>query len=156
MIVTAIIGIIAAVAVPLLLRSRLASNEASAIGSLKALCGAQVTFQNARVRDADGDAIGEFGSFSQLSNATPAFIDEVLGASKKSGYFFLVTTTGVANSDECFWQATAYPILRGLTGTRTFYIDQNGILRGKDVGGLPATRAMADPAAGGNFPPVSG
>ncbi|UCD56091.1 MAG: hypothetical protein JSV16_09580, partial [Candidatus Hydrogenedentota bacterium] len=107
------------------------------------------------------DGIGEFGSFAQLSSAFPAFIDDTLGRGQKAGYFFMVTTTGVANSDEMLWQATAYPISKSWTGNRTFYINESGVLRGSDLGGapgtpgVPATRAMAEPAFGGNFPPIS-
>jgi type IV pilus assembly protein PilA len=161
MIVISIIVIVAAMAVPNLLRSKLASNEASAIGALRTLSSAQNNFQGVTVSDADGDGIGEYGSFLQLSSATPAFIDESLGAGRKNGYFVIVTTTGAADTDEILWQASAFPISKGWSGNRTFYIDESGVLRGSDVGGvlgapgIPATRAMADPGAGGNFPPVS-
>jgi len=161
MIVTAIITIVAAMAVPNLLRSKVAANEANAIGALRTLSSAQNNFQGVTAGDADADGIGEYGSFVQLSNAIPAFLDESLGSGQKSGYIFAVTTTGVANTDEVFWQASAFPISKGWSGNRTFYVDESGVLRGSDLGGaaggpgVPATRAMADPAAGGNFPPIS-
>ena len=159
MIVTSVITIVAAMAIPNLLRSRLASNESNAIGSLRTLSSAQNNFQGGCTADTDKDGIGEYGSFAQLTNALPAYIDDSLGSSQKAGYFFMVTTTGNSNTDEIMWQATAYPITKGWTGNRTFYIDESGVLRGRDLGGsgspgVPATRAMADPASGGSFPPI--
>ena len=162
MIVTSIIAIIASIAVPSLMRSKMSSNEASAIGALRTLSSAQTTFQGMSATDVNGNGVGEYGSFSQLSSAVPAFIDDSLGSGQKSGYFLMVTTTGVPSSDEVMWQATAYAISKGRTGNRSFYIDETGVLRGSDlvaspvgVPGPPATRAMADPSFGGNFPPIA-
>ena len=74
----------------------------------------------------------------------------------------MVSTTGIPNTDEVMWEGTAYAISKGRTGHRTFYIDESGVLRGSDlvaspvgIPGIPATRAMADPNFGGNFPPVA-
>jgi len=52
------------------------------------------------------------------------------------------------------WEAQANPISFGQSGNRTFYIDESGVLRGSDIGGGAATRALASPPAGGNFPPI--
>ena len=154
MIVVAIIAIIAAIAIPNLLRARLASNESAAIGAMRTLASAQSTFQSGSGTDADGDGTGEYASLALLSNATPPYIDEVLGGSTKSGYRFQVTTTGVVDNDEVFWEATAYPVAYNQTGNRTFYVDESGVLRGSDTGaGAPVARAGAVPPAG-NFPPV--
>ena len=160
MIVVSVIVIIAAIAIPVLLRSRLAANESHVIGSLKTLASAEAGFQATGVTDADADGTGEYGSLALPSNATPPFIDSSLGSGQKSGFFITVTTTGVANSDEIMWDATAYPIGKGQTGNRTFYIDESGVLRGSDIAGgvgapgIPATRAMAVPSFGGNFPAI--
>jgi len=160
MIVIAVIAVIVSIAIPRLMRSRLASNEASALNSLRTISTAQASFKTGAVVDSDNDNSGEFGSFQQLTNEVPAFIDSVLGSGRKSGYFFVVTTTGVVDTDEMNWCATAYPMSKGLTGNRSFYVDESGVLRGSDMGGavgapgIPATRWMAAPAAGGNFPPI--
>lgn len=160
MIVVAVLVIIVSIAVPSLIRSKMAANEASAIGALRTLTSAEVNFQAVCAVDADSDGIGEYGSFSQLSAAGPAYIDDSLGSGAKAGYFFMITTSGVASLDEIMWDATAYPISKSRTANKTFYIDESGVLRGSDVGGAlgdmgtPATREMADPAFGGNFPPI--
>jgi len=155
MIVVAIIAIIAAIAIPNLLRARLASNESAAIGALRTVSSAQSTFQSSNGTDADTDGTGEFASLAMLSNATPPYIDEVLGGGQKSGYNFTITTTGTTNTDEVLWWAQANPVSYNASGNRTFYIDESGVLRGSDTGaGAATTRAAASPASGGNFPPV--
>jgi prepilin-type N-terminal cleavage/methylation domain-containing protein len=154
MIVVAIIAIIAAIAIPNLLRARLASNESSAIGAMRTLGSAQATFQSSSETDNDTDGTGEYGSLPWLSSATPPYIDEVLGQGTKSGYFFGVTTTGNTDTDEVMWAASAWPITYGISGNRTFYIDESGVLRGSDQGGGSAGRAVAVPGAPNNWPPI--
>ena len=160
MIVVAIIAIIAAIAIPNLLRARLASNESSAIGALRTISSAESSFQSSTGTDADTDGVGEYGDFIQLSNATPPYVDEVLGGGTKSGFFFTITTTAVVNDNEVLWEATAYPVSYGRSGNRSFYVDESGVLRGSDVGGVvgaagtAATRALASPPDGGIYPPV--
>ena len=160
MIVASIIVILAAVAIPSLIRSKMAANETNAIGALRTLTSAEINFQGICVIDADNDGTGEYGSFAQLSNAGPAYVDDSLGSAQKAGYFFMITTIGVADSDEIVWEATAYPVSKSRTGNKTFYIDEGGVLRGKDIGGAvatmgtPATRALAVPSSGGDFPPI--
>ncbi len=67
MIVVAIIGVIAAIAIPNLLAARLSSNETSVIGTLRALVAAQSQFQARGVADGDRDGLGEYGTFAELS-----------------------------------------------------------------------------------------
>jgi prepilin-type N-terminal cleavage/methylation domain-containing protein len=98
MIVVAIIAIIAAIAIPGLLRARISSNETSAIGSLRTTSTSQNQFQNANVKDIDLDGVGEYGFFVELSGTTevpvgtssgspakPAFVSTVFGATSSSG-----------------------------------------------------------------------
>ena len=161
MIVVSIIAIIAAIAIPNLVRARLTANEAAAVGSLRTLSGGQHSFQSSATSDVDRDGIGAYGSMVELRDAVPAFIDDNLGSGQKSGYVFTVTLTGVADPDEIMWEATAFPFSKDRTGIRTFYIDESGVLRARDLGGaagapgIPATRVMASPLFGGNFPPIS-
>jgi len=154
MIVVAIIAIIAAIAIPNLLRARLASNESAAIGALRTVSSAESSFQSSAGTDVDTDGTGEFASLTMLSNALPPYVDEVLGGGQKSGYLFTVTTSGVPNTDEVLWEAQANPTGYQQSGNRSFYVDESGVLRGSDIGGGVATRALASPPAGGNFPPV--
>lgn len=69
MIVVAIIAIIAAIAIPSLLRARISANEGSAIGSLRTLSTSQAQFQSNVAVDQDVDGIGEHGLFNELAGA---------------------------------------------------------------------------------------
>ena len=71
MIVVAIIAIIAAIAIPSLLRSRISSNEASAIASLRTLVTSEEQYKNT-------DGAGKYSSLAGLNEAAPPFIDSVL------------------------------------------------------------------------------
>ena len=78
MIVVAVIAVIAAIAIPGLLRARIASNEASAIGTLRTISTAQAQLQATAVIDSNGNGAGEYGFFAELSGATEVR-DDVLG-----------------------------------------------------------------------------
>lgn len=129
MIVVAIIVIIAAIVAAHLQRARLASNESATITTMRTLPSAEREFQSATVLDADADGNGEFGTLAQLAGYNPPFIDEVLGQGQKSGYYFSLT---VGSDKETQWWAAAWPVEYNVTGKRVFYIDETGILRGKD------------------------
>ena len=119
MIVVAIIAIIAAIAIPNLLRSRLQSNESSAIGNLKAVISAQTSYNSAE---------NTFTSdFADLTDATPPFLDGDWDATK-SGYDF-----ALADPEEgdigINYACTAEPAEEGVTGNRFFFTDASGIIR---------------------------
>src|ERR671922_2902918 len=101
LIVVAIIGIIAAIAVPGLLRARISGNEASAIGSLRAISSAQATFSS-------GCANGLYASTLDILGSGPsggsAFISPDLGASAtatKSGYSVSMDGAGGGTAAAC-------------------------------------------------------
>src|SRR5256885_6394048 len=79
LIVVAIIGIIAAIAIPNLLASRRAANEGSAQQSLRTLSSAEATYYSTAGN-------GNYGTMTQMMNAF--LIDSVLGGKQKSGYNF--------------------------------------------------------------------
>ena len=85
LIVVAVIGIIAALAVPNLVQSRKAANEASAIASVRNLVTAQITYASTL-------GGGNFGSLAELSAEN--FTDEVLGSGQKDGYDVSVAANG--------------------------------------------------------------
>ena len=136
LIVVAIIGIIAAIAIPNLLASRRAANEGSAQQSLRTMSSAEATYQ----------ATAGNGSYGPVSSmVTQNLIDSTLGSGTKSGYLF---TTGAspAASTTAFVIAAAPSTSSGVTatGTRDFCIDQTGVLGAK----LPSTGAVATSCAG--------
>jgi type IV pilus assembly protein PilA len=127
LIVVAIILIIAAIAIPNLLRSRIAANEASAVGSIRTINTSEVTYASTypNVGFATLDALGGAGG-----SATGAgLLDSVLASAVKSGYVFAVVTGGASGTGP----ATIYSVQgdpqNSQTGQRHFYSDQSGVIR---------------------------
>lgn len=124
LIVVVIIGIIAAIAIPNLLASRRASNEASAISALRTLHGAQNTY-------ASTYGAGEFaGTFADLQ--TPSLIDSTLGSGTKSGYVYEVTANVRTTTTPATFSFSAVPTsTTGVTqtGTRNFCVRTEGVIR---------------------------
>lgn len=145
LIVVAIIGIIASIAVPGLLASRRSANEASAQSSLRTIQSCQLTYQATTGR-------GDYGTLPQLLGDT--LTDGVLGSGSKSGYNFAATPSAAGVRPATFY-ATATPIITsgiGQTGTRRFGITEDGVLHGDSGGGLAtyanAAAVRAAPALG--------
>jgi prepilin-type N-terminal cleavage/methylation domain-containing protein len=115
MIVVAIIAMLAAIAIPNLLRVRLDANEAAAEAALRTI---NTSAQSYRAMNPTFPA-----SLGPLASAVPPYIDAVLGAGAKSGYNFLIT--GNTNT----FTATARPQGYGVSGKRSFYVDENGVIR---------------------------
>jgi prepilin-type N-terminal cleavage/methylation domain-containing protein len=131
LIVVAIILIIAAIAIPNLLRSRMAANEASAVGSLRTINTAEVTY--ASTYPAVGFiALPNLGGVAGATgtSATAGLLDNVLASGTKSGYSFAVAVTaGTGTAPNPFYSAVADPVLAGQTGQRHFYTDASGVIR---------------------------
>ncbi len=126
MIVVAIIVLLAAIAIPNLLRARLSANEATAIAAMRTLSTAAESFRAAQSPPAYP------GNLSTLSSATPPYIDSVLGGGNKSGYTF--TWAGSGNT----YSVTAAPQSANVTGVRSFFVDQSGVVRvGTTASGTP-------------------
>jgi prepilin-type N-terminal cleavage/methylation domain-containing protein len=134
LIVVAIILIIAAIAIPNLLRSRMAANEASAVGSLRTINTAEVTFSNsyptigfAALANLGGTAANCAGA-TYASSANACLIDDVLATTAvKSGYNFAATAgTG---TPAVTYTSLATPSVNGQSGQRAFCSDQSGVIR---------------------------
>jgi prepilin-type N-terminal cleavage/methylation domain-containing protein len=103
MIVVAIIAIIAAIAIPGLLRARISSNETSAIGSLRSTSTGQSQFQNATVKDRDLDGVGEYGYYTEMAGIAPCPVGTSAGTPAKPSFCTSVfgttssSSTGLAN-----------------------------------------------------------
>ncbi|MGH9929255.1 MAG: type II secretion system protein [Pyrinomonadaceae bacterium] len=123
LIVVAIIGIIAAIAIPNLLASRRAANEASATASIRTLTSAEATY-------AATAGSGAYGSLTMLSGQ--GLIDTVLAAGLKSGYNFGATASGAGTAASPFAYVTgaAPATFSGVTatGTRAFCSDATGVI----------------------------
>jgi prepilin-type N-terminal cleavage/methylation domain-containing protein len=138
LIVVAIIGIIAAIAIPSLLRARVSANEAANIGDIRTVISAEAAYQSA-----DGGFYGTItclstpnGCLTAYSTSAPTFLDSNLATatSTKSGYnrAFIAgsaasvpTTVAIAGAigDYDFW---ATPVTQNQTGVRGFAGDSSG------------------------------
>ncbi len=121
MIVVAIIAIIAAIAIPNLLRSRIQSNESAAIGNMRTVLGSENAYNSAR---------GTYGNFASLTGSTPPFLDGTWPGAK-SGYSFAEIT--LANSNNSF-SCAATPVGQDTTGSRGFFVDESGVIRAGAAG----------------------
>ena len=158
LIVVAIILIIAAIAIPNLLRSRMAANEASAVGSIRTINTAAISYNSSY---GNGFPI----SLAQIGTATPAvavscnnaqYLDSVLTLGLKSGYTFAIQTGGAplaaavvgctVPGSTSGYSVTAVPANLGTTGQRSFCSDASGVIRQDPTGGAPAAAAGACPA----------
>jgi len=135
LIVVAIIGIIAAIAVPGLLRARISGNEASAIGSLRAISSAQSTFAASCANGLYADSLTTLGTGPSGGSA---FISPDLGAAAtvtKSGYTVSMagsSATGTACNTSSTALASGYhawadPVSTS-TGTRYFFTNTTGTI----------------------------
>ena len=127
MIVVAIIALLAAIAIPNLLRARLQANETAAQAALKTIATAEVTFRSANP---------SYSPLGVLDDPTPPYIDSVLAAGTKNGYVF--TTNSVGNEQFC---AAAEPITDNVSGVRSFCITEDGVVRADTTGTTPSDRA---------------
>ena len=134
LIVVAIIGILAAIAVPSLLASRRAANEGSAQASLRAIHSAQVVYKET----AGGGAFA--GTIALLRTET--LTDRVLGTGTKSGYRFEIIDQSGTGSQAVFG-VYGFPTITsgvGQTGTRCFGTTNAGVMRGEpDLTNVPAS-----------------
>ena len=143
LIVVAIILIIAAIAIPNLLRSRMAANEASAVGSIRTINTSAIEFSTTYPN------AGFPATLAALGGATPCtatstngcLLDAILSAGTKSGYKFVWTSDG--NTPSVGYSITGTPVTVGSTGQRMFFSDQSGVIRYSATG---AGATVASPA----------
>ncbi len=142
LIVVAIIGIIAAIAVPGLLRARMSGNEASAIGSLRAINSAQSTYSSSCGGNGYASTLAQLNTPPTGTTSNQGFISPDLASDGvvKSGYLVNVdadtsASTVATASQACNGVATvssyfseAHPVTVGSTGQRSFATDTRGTI----------------------------
>lgn len=126
MIVIAIISIISAIAIPNLLTSRRAANEASAIAALRAIVVAEAAYQGQAAEPHATSGVGQYGDLNELASAFPPFVDDTLGAGAKSGYAF--TVAAIDDPLAPTFDANADPASYPRSGLRSFYSDETGAI----------------------------
>lgn len=136
LIVVAILGILAAIAIPALLASRRAANEGSAQSGLRTIHSAQVTYQ----------ATAGAGAYAADLNdlQTELLIDGVLGSGSKSGYDFDIVEQAGTHASAVYGVYAFPDITTGptQTGTRRFGTTEQGVMYGdSDLSAAPTTIA---------------
>ena len=129
LIVVAIILIIAAIAIPNLLRSRMAANEASAVGSIRTINTSAVTYSSTYPNDGFPPSLAAMGGAlpCTATSTNACLLDQVLAGGTKSGYTFV--WTGDGNTPSVGYTIVATPVTIGTTGQRQFFSDQSGVIR---------------------------
>jgi type IV pilus assembly protein PilA len=142
LIVVAIIGIIAAIAIPNLLASRRAANEGSALATMRVIFSSEATYQSTA-------GAGGYGSLADLS--TVGLIDSVVaaatigGGTAKSGYLYSaakVTGPTIPTFDaksQAAVHTTGNPVTG--TGTRAFYVNESGVMHFNTTATAPTCSA---------------
>jgi type IV pilus assembly protein PilA len=139
LIVVAIILIIAAIAIPNLLRARMAANESSAVGSVRTINTAEISYFTTY-------GVG-FAPLASLGGVTPCtaalgqgcLIDNTLALGTKSGYTMNTpgVAAGTASAPTVAYTVTAVPVAIGQSGQRGFFSDQSGVIRYNLTGAAP-------------------
>ena len=136
LIVVTIILIIAAIAIPNLMRSKIQANETAAVGALKALTESALLYSNSY-----GGFPHALSNLGPASGGTPAssassdLIDSVLAGGVKSGYrFTYVAGTTDPSGNVLSYSITATPVAPGSSGQRSFFTDQSGTMRSTATG----------------------
>ena len=133
LIVIAIILIIAAIAIPTLLRARIAANESSAVAGVRTIATAQIQYQSAYPNTGFAAAIANLGPTAASGCTTPssaaaclidmALVNATNASSPKSGYVY-----GGAGLPAQYSEG-AYPLLNGRTGNRSFCSVEDAVVR---------------------------
>jgi type IV pilus assembly protein PilA len=160
LIVVAIILIIAAIAIPNLLRSKMAANEASAVGSIRTIVTSSITYNTTYGNQFEPTlaTLGPATGGAAVSCKAAGLLDPLLsgvtpatGTPQKSGYQFTFTGTGAAtapiptgcSAGQAGFVIAAQPITPGTTGNRSFCADETGVLYDDPTGATLATTEAA-------------
>jgi prepilin-type N-terminal cleavage/methylation domain-containing protein len=142
LIVVAIILIIAAIAIPNLLKSKMAANESSAVGSIRTINTGEVTYAAGCPNIGYSATLGELNAGSACA-AGANIIDNVLATGNKSGYTFAYAPVADASGLFTTYTLTAVPQTIGTTGQRGFFSDQTAVIRYSLSGGAPTAASSA-------------
>jgi type IV pilus assembly protein PilA len=151
LIVVAIILIIAAIAIPNLLRARMAANESSAVASIRTVTTGEITYQTAYPTVGYAPALvnlgGALGAACVPSSTTACVIDSVLAnngnpaGSGKSGYSFTSGAGTVSGGVNVGFTILGKPLTVNQTGIRAFCAEEDAVVRVDPVGVCSNTEA---------------
>jgi type IV pilus assembly protein PilA len=153
LIVVAIILIIAAIAIPNLLRAKMAANEASAVGSVRTVNTGSVTYSSTYGAGYPPALANIGGTGTTATCAGALLIDSSLAnavsaTTAKAGYYFTYAASGTAVTvGTCTgnpgYTVLASPSVANSTGTRLFFSDQTGVIRFTSNGSTPTVSSPA-------------
>jgi type IV pilus assembly protein PilA len=128
LIVVAIILIIAAIAIPNMLRARIAANEASAVASLRTISTAETTYASTYPATGYTCSLADLGppTGGTVSSSGAGILDDVLSSGQKAGYIFGLQDC--AGTPKANYTSTAAPVNIGGTGTRAFCSATPGVI----------------------------
>jgi type IV pilus assembly protein PilA len=131
LIVVAIILIIAAIASPNFMSSRMSANEASAVSSTRTISTAETAYATSYAAIGYSLALADLGDGGSSNcvaiNTRACLIDSILASGTKSGYLFTYANDG--NTPAVGYTVNADPTTRGITGRRSFFSNQPGEIR---------------------------
>ncbi len=133
LIVVAIILIIAAIAIPNLLRSKIAANQASAVASLRTLNTSSVLFETNYQQYPS--KIADMATGTAVTSTSADLIDSVLATGTKSGYNFSWSDGGTGKTVYEIW---ADPVSSS-SGTVHYFTDQSLVIRSNSSSAAQAT-----------------
>jgi type IV pilus assembly protein PilA len=142
LIVVAIILVIAAIAIPNLLRSRMAANEASATESIRMINTAEAAYNAAFPTQGYSNLLTDLGGASPCAAITTTaaclldtMVANATGAgSGKSGYFFTYTPVAGGGGPVSQYTILGTPVGVGITGQRQFFTDESYVIRYSTTG----------------------
>jgi prepilin-type N-terminal cleavage/methylation domain-containing protein len=147
LIVVAIILIIAAIAIPNLMRARLSANESSAVGGIRIIDAAEISYAAAYPDQGFATSLsylgGPPGAACVPSTSSGCFIDNALSGGTKSGYNYAVqigsspAVGGIAPS----YSAIASPVTVNVTGSRSFCSFEDAVVRSSSAAVAPPCAA---------------
>jgi type IV pilus assembly protein PilA len=142
LIVVTVILIITAIAVPNLLRTRLAANESSAVATVRTINIAQVTYASTWI-NTGYTGLQQLGGAAPCNNATAlaaCLLDPVISTApfQKSGFIFASAAVGAAPATQ--YTVNADPVQWNRTGGKHFYSDETSVIR-FNLNNAPATAA---------------
>ncbi|MGA7286859.1 MAG: prepilin-type N-terminal cleavage/methylation domain-containing protein [Terriglobales bacterium] len=129
LIVVAIILIIASIAIPNLLRARMSANEASAVGAVRTINTAQISYDSAYPTVGYAATLGALGgtACTPPSSTGACLIDSQLASGTKNGYVY--TLSGVNGTPAGTYSVIASPSVPNQTGTRYFCSFADAVVR---------------------------
>lgn len=128
LVAVAIILIVSAIAIPNLVRSKMSANEASAVGSLRAI-NAACTNYSAGWGKGFPVRLSNLGPGKPATATNADLIDDLLASGTKSGYTFIYVSGKPSGGKIAAYTVQANPLVTQKTGGRYFFTDQTGVIR---------------------------